>query len=202
MTTLSGLKQEVKENRKPEYDADPLFVNRWSPRSFSDKKVSEETLLGVLEAARWAPSAMNLQPWRFIVARTEENREKFQSFVMEGNQAWSKKAPVLILLVSEKERDGNEIGTHAFDTGAAWGFLSLQAAQKGLITHAMGGIYKDKAKEVLDIPDHFEVQALVALGYQGVMENLPENLQEREKPSDRRKVKESAFEGTFGKELV
>ncbi|QDP42223.1 nitroreductase family protein [Radiobacillus deserti] len=196
---MSGLNQEVKEKRKPDFEADPLFVNRWSPRAFRDKEVTHETLMSILEAARWAPSSMNLQPWRFIVARTQEDREKFRSFVMEGNQGWSSKAPVLVLILSETERDGNKIGTHAFDTGTAWGFLSLQAFQKGLITHAMGGIYKDKAKEVLNIPEQFEVQALVALGYQGDKASLPEQLQGREEPSVRRPIVESTFEGSFGK---
>ncbi len=111
---------------------------------------------------------------------------------MDGNRKWCEKAPVLALLISDKQSN-----THAFDTGAAWGYLSLQAAKEGLITHGMGGFYKDKARELLNIPDEFDIQALVAIGYQGEKEALDEQLQAREKPSDRRPVQESVMEGTF-----
>ncbi|RCW77386.1 nitroreductase family protein [Saliterribacillus persicus] len=186
-------KETSEEIRKADYDVDEIFLKRWSPRSYEDKNVSEEDLFSVLEAARWAPSSMNKQPWRFIVARTKEDREKFHSFIMDANRVWCEKAPALVLIISDEEQGG----THAFDTGAAWGFMSLQAAKKGMITHAMGGFFKDQAKEALNIPDHFTLHAVVAVGYQADKSLLSDELQEREKPSDRKPLSETVMEGTY-----
>ncbi|MDL4838934.1 nitroreductase family protein [Aquibacillus rhizosphaerae] len=183
--------QSVEKFRKADYDIDPIFINRWSPRSFLDKEVSEELLFSTLEAARWAPSSMNVQPWRFVIARTKEDRERFHSFIMDGNRTWCETAPAYILLISEAK------GPHAFDTGTAWGYLSLQAAQNGLITHAMGGFHKDKAREALNIPEEYALHAVIAIGYQGEKETLPEDIQKREQPSERRPLKESIYEGKF-----
>lgn len=183
---------EVKKFRQPDHDIDPMFINRWSPRSFSDKDVPEELLYSALEAARWAPSAKNTQPWRFILARTKEDRETFHSFIMEGNLKWCTKAPVLALLISDTNS-----GAHAFGAGTAWGYLSLQAAQNGLITHAIGGFEKEKAREILNIPEDYKLHAVIAIGYQGEKEALPEDLQEREQPSPRRPLEESLYEGKF-----
>ncbi|MRH41275.1 nitroreductase family protein [Aquibacillus halophilus] len=177
--------------RQPDYDIDAIYLERWSPRSFLEKEVPEDLLMSLFEAARWAPSSMNNQPWRFIIARSKDEREKFHSFIMKGNRKWCEKAPVLALIISEKK------GPHAFDTGAAWGFLSLQAIRNGLITHPMGGFDKDQAREVLNIPEEFAIHAVVAIGYQGDKEALPEDIQEKEKISDRRPVEESIYEGTF-----
>jgi nitroreductase len=185
-------------DRKAQFELDPIYLNRWSPRSFLSKPVEDDKLLGVLEAARWAPSAYNDQPWKFIIARTEEDRRKFYSFVSDFNLAWCKAAPVLILILSRTVTERGDNPSHAFDTGAAWGFLALEAVRKGLITHAMTGIDKAKAREVLNVPQDYEVQGLVALGYQGPKENLPEALRERERPSQRKPLEESLFEGGFG----
>ena len=183
----------IEKYRQTDYPIDSLFLERWSPRSFSNKKIEEEKLWSLFEAARWSPSAMNSQPWRFIVARTEEDLARFHSFILEGNRKWCEKAPALALIISDKEAGA----THAFDTGAAWLALALQAKLKGLITHPMSGINKDKAREVLQIPDQFEIQALVAIGYQDEKDKLPPALQEREQPSPRRPITESIMEGTF-----
>ncbi|WP_106496749.1 nitroreductase family protein [Lentibacillus sp. Marseille-P4043] len=190
---------EVKEFRKASHDIDPIFIKRWSPRSFLNKEVPCDVLHSVFEAARWAPSAANIQPWRFITARSQEDREKFLSFIYEGNVAWCDKAPVLVAVVSKMDSEftGGDNPTHAFDTGAAWGYLALEAARKGLATHAMGGFDREKAKEVLNIPENYVVHAIVALGYKGEKELLLEQFQEREKPSNRNEVEEFMFEGTF-----
>jgi nitroreductase len=183
---------QVKHGRQAEYDIDENYLNRWSPRSFLEKEVPHEDLMSVLEAARWAPSAMNAQPWRFIIARTQEDREKFHSFIKEGNRIWCEKAPVLVAILSD-----NKVGYHAFDTGSSWGYLSLQATQKGLITHPMAGFYQDQARQVLNIPDDFDIQLVVAIGYQGEKVALPAELQDREQPTNRRPLKESIFEGEY-----
>lgn len=189
--------------RHSEYDIHPLFLKRWSPRAFAQEPVQDEALFAVLEAARWAPSASNEQPWRYIIARTAEEREAFYSFINPGNLKWCTAAPVLLLLISAKLTSrGNPNRTYAFDAGTSWGYLALQAAEKGMITHAMGGFDPDKARQLLGIPDDYELYAVVALGYRGDLHTLPEDLQEREKASDRRPLKESLFAGRFGKPIM
>lgn len=192
------LNTAVANERRPAYDIDSVYINRWSTRSFLNKPVEDQVLLGVMEAARWAPSAFNYQPWKFIIARTEEDRQKFYSFISEFNLAWCKAAPVLIMVASHTASERGDFPSHAFDTGAAWGFLSLEATRKGLATHPMTGFDFAKAREILNIPDDYQLQALVALGYPGPKEILPEALQERERPSDRNAVEQSLFEGGFG----
>ncbi|MFD2208383.1 nitroreductase family protein [Virgibacillus halophilus] len=189
----------LQEIRKTAYQIDPIYTKRWSPRSFLDKEVPNDVLHSLFEAARWAPSAANVQPWRFVFARKDEDREKFISFINESNVVWCKKAPVLVAIISktDEERFGGANPTHSFDTGAAWGFLALEATRKGLITHGMGGFDREKAKEALGIPENYFVNAIVAVGYQGEKELLEESYHEREKPSDRKPIESFVFEGAF-----
>jgi nitroreductase len=185
--------------RQAEFDIDPVYVRRWSPRSFSSAQVDDDTLLSLFEAARWAPSANNEQPWQFIVARTEAEKTVFLGFINEGNRLWCDKAPVIALALSNRINSrGRPNRTHAFDTGAAWGFMALEATRKGLVTHAMGGFDADKARASLGILEDYEAHAVIAIGYQGDEEALPENLREREKPSDRKPVAQMLHSGTFG----
>ncbi len=194
------LTPEVAQRRQPAHEVDASFLNRWSPRSFAEREVPEEVLLRVLEAARWAPSASNEQPWRFILARTPEDKERFYSFIAPGNLRWCTKAPVLLLLLSKKTgSQGAYNRAHAFDAGTAWGYLALEGLRQGLITRAMGGFDPDKAREVLGVPDDYDLHVVIAVGYRGEKEALPEDLQEREQPNDRRPLSESLFEGTFGR---
>lgn len=184
--------------RKPDYPIDPLFVNRWSPRSFLEKPVPEHILMKLFEAARWAPSAFNHQPWRFIVLQSEEDRENIYPCISTNNLAWCKKAPVLVMIISDTTRNDSFNYSHAFDTGAAWAQFALAASLEGLVTHPMTGFDFDQARKILNIPETFALQALVAVGYQGPAEALPEHLQEREKPNDRRPVEQSVYFGSFG----
>ncbi|OCT14266.1 NADH dehydrogenase [Paenibacillus pectinilyticus] len=196
MTT--SLPAEIETHRQPEHEINPQFLERWSPRSFSDQEVAEDVLLSLFEAARWAPSGSNNQPWRFIVARTPEQLAKFHSFIMPLNRIWCEKAPVLTLVISNtKTPKGTNNPSHAFDTGAAWGYLALEANNQGLITHAMGGFERDQAREALNIPADYELHAVIAIGYRGPAEALPEALQEREVPSGRREVNEFIYAGQF-----
>ena len=149
----------------------------------------------MLEAARWAPSSSNKQPWRFYVARTPEEHETFRTFIKPNNRLWTDGAPILLLIASEKTKENGEPnGAHAFDAGAAWGLLSLQAQLVGLSTRAVGGYDRDKAREVLGTPDRIELHAVIALGYRGDADALPESLREREKPNGRRPAHESLLE--------
>lgn len=197
---MTTLKTDIKisDYRQAEYKVDPSVIERWSPRSFSEKPVPEEVLLSLFEAAKWAPSAANWQPWRFILARTLEDREKFYPFIFEGNRAWCEKAPALAVILSKTTTpEGKPNRCHSFDAGAAWGFLALEAAKKGLITHGMGGFDPEGAREALNIPEDYEVHAVVAIGYQDEREKLPEAYQAREVPSERRPLSETVFEGSF-----
>nr|WP_211749779.1 nitroreductase family protein [Paenibacillus sp. Marseille-Q4541] len=182
--------------RNAEYPVDPLFIHRWSSRSFADKPVSKETLYTVLEAARWAPSSNNLQPWRFVIAHTEEEHDLFRQFILPGNRLWTDKAPVLILIASDKRRDesGDINGAHKFDAGTAWGFLAIQANLLGLSTRAVGGFDRVKAVDILGLPEYIEPHAVVALGYRATPDALDEKFRDKEKPNGRRSLGESILE--------
>ncbi|TRZ37901.1 nitroreductase family protein [Niallia circulans] len=193
---------DMKDFRNSSFDISLQFINRWSPRSFLEKAIPEDVLLSIFEAARWAPSASNVQPWRFIIARTQADLEKFHSFIVPGNLLWAKHAPALAVILSETSTERGPNAWHAFDAGTAWSHLALEAHNQGLVTHAMGGFDNVLARQVLNIPEQYELHAVVAIGYQGEKESLPDNLQEREKPSSRRALRESLFEGSFGKEAL
>src|SRR5699024_3706942 len=185
--------------REAHYQIDSIYTERWSPRAFSNKPIEDEKINSVLEAARWAPSAANWQPWRFIVAKTKEDRERFLSFNNENNVEWCKEAPVLGVSASKKTR--NEEGApnlfHAFDTGTAWGYLTLEAYRQGLITHGMGGFNPESAREELQIPDEYDIQAVFAMGYHDPEASLSERNRQREIPSGRIPMKELMSEGYF-----
>jgi nitroreductase len=193
-----SLSTEIETHRQPDHEINPQFLERWSPRSFSNQEVSEDVLLSLFEAARWAPSGSNNQPWRFIVARTPEQLATFHSFINPFNVVWCAKAPLLALVISHtKTPKGTDNPSHAFDAGTAWGYLALEANNQGLITHAMGGFEREQAREALHIPADYELHAVIAIGYRGPVEALPENLQEREIPSGRREIAELIYAGEF-----
>ncbi|OZB98905.1 nitroreductase family protein [Paenibacillus sp. XY044] len=195
---VNEISPEVQGQRKSEYPVSPLFLNRWSTRAFSNQEVSDQDLYAILEAAHWAPSSYNDQPWRFIVAKTEEQLGEFHAFLSEFNLAWASSAPVLIVVASDKLREnGDPNGAHAFDAGAAWASLAIQATLLGLHTHAIGGFDRNKAREILNVPDQIELHAVIALGYLGDKSVLPEAIQQREVPNDRRTLNELVFEGKY-----
>jgi len=190
--------------RQPDHPIDPQFIQRWSPRAFTGEALDEATLLSFLEAARWAPSGYNAQPWRFIYARagTPAWGPIFETLV-PFNQSWVKHASALVLVLSQTEwqAPGQDAPapnvTHAFDAGAAWGYLALQASLSGWATHGIGGLDREKARAALGIPAGFAVQAAVAIGRRGDKSMLPEMLQAREQPSPRLPLSQLAAEGRF-----
>jgi nitroreductase len=185
----------VKDNRNPEGELSPLFLNRWSPRSFTDQKIIESDLHQILEAARWAPSSNNLQPWRFYLANTEAQLEVFKQFILPFNRVWTDRIPQLLLLASVKlTPKGDPNAAHAFDAGAAWAQIALQATLLGLAAHALGGFDRAKARELLNVSDDLDLHAVIAIGYQGGKEALNEALQEREKPNQRNPLAASIME--------
>ena len=186
--------------RRPDFEIDPIFLNRWSPRSMSGDEISQEVLFSLFEAARWAPSSNNNQPWRFIYARRNTARwPVFFDLLTEQNKIWAKNAAVLIVVVSKKTFDYNErpARTHSYDAGAAWENFALQGSLKALVVHGMQGFDYDRARTALNIPDVFQVEAMIAVGLPGRKEELPQALQEREMPSPRKNLSEIVMEGSF-----
>jgi len=192
-----------KTGRTADHAIDPLFLDRWSPRAFTGEAIPQETLLSLFEAARWAPSAANGQPWRFVYGhRGTDAFETIYQTLDEGNRRWADKAAVLAVIISQTHRknaDGEmrPAYTHAFDTGAAWAYLALQAIHAGYHAHGMGGIDRAKAMDVLEVPEGFRVEAAVAIGKIAPKETLPEDLMKREVPSGRKAVEEFISEGRF-----
>ena len=187
-------------NRKSEFPVNNFFLERWSPRAMSGEKISHEELMSLFEAAKWAPSAFNNQPWRFIYAiRDGKHWNKFFDLLADGNKMWTKNAAALVVVVSKKTFDYNSKSdrTHSLNTGAAWENLALQGSIKGLVVHGMSGFDYEKAKDVLKVPDSYSVEMMIAVGKPGKKEELPEKLQEMEAPSDRKKLNEIVFEGEF-----
>ena len=184
-----------------------LIRNRWSPRSFSPQPVPADAIEAILDAARWAASSYNEQPWRFIVAnRTEDAFESLVSVMAPFNQAWAKNAGVLILMVARSnfshDESPNRYALH--DAGAALAHIMLQASASGLGAHAMAGFDHSKAREVAGIPPEFQIAALVAIGYPDSPDKLPnEQLRQREvAPRQRKQLSELVFKGHWGQPLV
>jgi nitroreductase len=170
----------------------PEIQKRWSPRAFGSKPVAAEELRALLEAARHAPSCSNEQPWRFLIAESVEQLARLRRILDEGNQAWANKAPVLILVTALKnfEKTGKENHWNMFDAGTAWGYLSLEAERRGLITHAMGGFNREKARSEFEIPDEYEIISVIAVGYYGNKSELSDFNQSREHPQARKEIEE------------
>jgi nitroreductase len=187
--------------RRTQSPVDEQFTERWSPRAFSSERISDETLASLFEAARWAPSCANEQPWLFLFATSEEDHKVFLDLLAPGNQRWARRAPVLLFLLARRHfaKGGESNRHHGFDAGAAWMSLALQACKMGLYSHAMAGFDEDRAYEVLGVPrKEYEIMAAIAVGRYGNAADLPEDLAKREAPSDRKPLEEVARRGTFG----
>jgi len=189
----------IRDFRKPENNIYEIFLNRWSPRAMSGEEIEEKILLQLFEAAKWAPSANNNQPWRFIYARRNTKHwDAFFNLLAEGNQVWAKNAAVLIVVISKTTFDNNKHArTHSYDAGAAWENFALQGSMMGLVVHGMQGFDYDKAKEILGVPDGYQVEAMIAVGKPGRKEDLPDYQQEREFPSSRKNINQIVMEGIF-----
>ena len=188
------------EKRKAEYPVDELFLDRWSPRAMSGEAVSEEELLTLFEAARWAPSSFNNQPWRILYARRDTVYwPVFLDLLVEGNRSWANDGAALLLFVSKEtfDHNGQTYPTHSFDTGAAWENLALQATLSGLVTHGMQGFDYERARAELNIPEGFRVEAMAVVGRPGDPATLPEKIRERETPNGRKPLSEITCEGPF-----
>lgn len=185
-----------------QYPIHDLLRQRWSPLAFSNRMVEPEKLHSVLEAASWAASSYNEQPWSFIVA-TSENKVEFERLLgclAEGNQEWARNAPILMISVAKLNFEYNGVeNRHAFhDVGAASTTLAIQAAALGLFIHQMAGFDVPKAKEIYGIPEGYEPVAALALGYFGEPQILSERLQQRENaPRTRKPLEDFVFSGSW-----
>ena len=181
--------------------------DRWSPRAFSNRPVPPESLRSVLEAARWAPSAYNSQPWRFIVAVREQNQAQYDAAfacLNEWNQSWAGAAPVLLFVVAEIQFENGKDNLHAFyDAGQAISALTIQATTLGLFVHQMAAISHEDVTKTYALPDGFAPVSGVAIGYPGDVEGLNADLKEKELAARERKpIAEIAFSGTWGANRV
>jgi len=188
-----------------DYPIDDLLRRRWSPRAFSEKFVETEKLQSLFEAARWAPSSFNEQPWSFIVA-TKQNQTEYAALLkclVEKNQQWAQLAPVLIVSVASLnfEKTGRR-NRHAFhDVGLAMATLLVEATALGLVVHQMAGFFPEKVRELYGVPEGFEPVAVAAIGYAADPDVLPEPFREREVATRSRKpISSFVFEGRWAEE--
>ncbi len=191
--------------RKPA-DSDalhPLLAARWSPRAYADRDVPPAALHSVFEAARWAPSTFNNQPWRFIVAQRQhaEAFEQMAACLNESNGRWAPQAPVLMIACARATFSQNDAPNrhHAYDLGLAVGMMAVQAAHLGLVMRQMAGFDPERARQTYAIPDGYAVMTMIALGYQGTLDRLHERYHEREQqPRSRQPQAGFVFSGTWG----
>lgn len=187
-------------SRTPLADCDPQFVERWSPRSFTSEPLTEAQVAVLFEAARWAPSCFNEQPWCFVHGTQGEDRERIAKLLVEGNRVWADRAPLLGIAFARRTFARNDKSNRwaAFDTGAASFSLALQASRMGLAAHFMGGFDEDASYEALGVPrEQFEALAAFAVGHVGPADALPEDLRSREAPNGREEPSAFVFEGRF-----
>lgn len=191
--------------RSADSPVDPLFLERWSPRAFDGSEIPDDDLTTMFEAARWAPSAFNSQPWRFLYAkRGGGDWDRFLSLLIPWNQGWAHSASVLIYILSDtlpltdrKTGEPAPSTTHGFDAGAAWACLALQASRMGYHAHGMSGIQYELARAELAIPERYALNAACVVGRIGDPAMLDDKLQAREYPSGRNPVADFAFRGSF-----
>lgn len=188
-------------HRQTDTGLDPMFLHRWSPRAFDGSDIPGHELRTILDAGRWAPSSYNYQPWRFLYATRNdtENWQRFLDLLIPFNAVWAQNASVLLIILSEMTMGAPDKPSHAhsFDAGAAWASIALQAHLLGYHAHGMVGIDMDRTRIELGVPDGFRIEAAVAIGRRGDAATLPENLQAREVPSDRKPLNEIAYPGSF-----
>lgn len=189
-------------SRTADHPIDPIFLKRFSPRAFTGEAIPVPELMTLFEAARWAPSAYNSQPWRLFYARRDTAQwPLFFGLLNEGNQTWAKTAAAIVVLASKATFTPPQGGdmmtskTPSYDTGAAWANLALQATMLNWIAHGIIGFDLARAAKELKLPEDWRVEAGIVIGRLGDKSLLPEALAARETPNSRRPLSETAFEG-------
>jgi flavin reductase (DIM6/NTAB) family NADH-FMN oxidoreductase RutF/nitroreductase len=190
--------------RVSSYEISSLFLERWSPRAFSDAPITDDELMPMFEAARWSPSSRNAQPWRFVYAhRNGLAWDSFLDCLHDENKSWAFRAAALIAFVSKEtiERHGQTVvsPTHVFDTGAAWMSFAQQASLMGWHTHCIGGFDKDRLRDTLNVPADHRINAIAAIGKIGDPAILAPELRNREIPSGRDPLEQMVFEGSMSR---
>ena len=186
------------------FDIHPIIKKRWSPRAFQSTPIQKETVQRLLEAARWAPSSFNEQPWRFMVGfKGDDTWQKIHDTMVEFNQQWAGNAPVLIMAIGNKiSSKGKTNAVYQYDVGQSMAYLTFQATEEGLATHQMGGFSKEKAIELFGLPEDHEPIALIAIGRQDKPGALSPDFEKMEKsPRVRKPFDELVFAGKFGQPL-
>ncbi len=193
------------QNLEVQHPVLDVIRSRWSPAIYSSQAVEPEKLHSIFEAARWAPSSYNAQPWSFLVARKEEPAEfaRMLNCLVPANVVWAQHVPVLIISVAKCKFDHNSADNrHAFhDTGIATGFLMLQAASLGILAHGMAGFDPAKARETYNIPETHDAVAAIGVGYPGDEHGAPEELVKRNQHKPRRPLDQFVFSGKWGHPL-
>jgi nitroreductase len=191
--------------RQIERGVSPIFPERWSPRAFdATATIADTDLLRLFEAARWAPSAYNSQPWRFLYAkRGGVSWDEYLDFLIPFNRAWAERASALVVALSARKftlpgrEEAIDTGSHSFDTGAAVAYLSLEASIAGWSAHIITGIDKEKAQKTLNVPADYQVEAVITIGKKGNPDSLPDALKARETPNEREPLATRVAEGRF-----
>lgn len=194
-------------DRVADHPIDAQFLERWSPRSFTGEAIPEAELMTLFEAARWAPSSYNSQPWRFVYARRDTpSWDGFFGLLNPFNQSWAKDAAAIIVALSKstmlppgKDREIPS-HSHSYDAGAGWAYLALQASLSGWAAHAMVGFDMDTAFAQLQVPQGYRIEASIAIGRRGDKGLLPEAMQSREEPNGRNPIGQFVMEGRFRNE--
>ncbi|MDP3276958.1 MAG: nitroreductase family protein [Deltaproteobacteria bacterium] len=187
-------------SRTADHPIHPLLLNRHSGRAMNGEALSADALKQLLEAARWAPSCANRQPWRIVYAHNATPAfDAIFATLAEGNQLWCRRAAVLLAICSSSVADGQPNGPHTFDTGAAWMAIALQASTMGLVCHAMAGVNYEACGAAIALPSDHTLHCVVALGHPGDINDLPDFLQAREIPNGRNKTETFSLEGSFAK---
>ena len=186
-------------SRSPDHGIDPLFVDRWSPRAYSGEEIPDEVLEKAFEAARWAPSAKNVQPWRFVYTKRHSSSwDGVFTLLNERNRIWAANASALVVVLSKTtDTEGNPLITHSFDTGAAWANFAHQAVLSGWHTRAIGGFDRAKARTALNVPDDYAVEIVIAIGKRASRDTLPEDFRKLESPNGRLPLSAFVSEGVF-----
>ncbi len=186
--------------RRPDAPIDPMFLDRWSPRALSSEPLPDGAAASLFEAARWAPSCFNEQPWLFLFATSPDDLARYRPILADTNRTWADRAPMLVVVFGRRSFARNRKPNRwaAFDSGAAWMSLALEARRLGLFAHAMGGFDASLAHEVTGVPESdFEALAAVAIGLPGSPDDLPADIASRETPSDRKPHAEVAIQGRY-----
>lgn len=198
-----ALTTTVAEHRSPSTEIAPLILNRWSARAMSGESIPKDEFMPLFEAARWAASSRNNQPWRFrYAARDSDNWESFFGLLSDGNQRWADQAALLVVSLSHTtyEESGEPNRNHSFETGGAWTNLALEGIRRGFVVHPMQGFDETATREVLNIPPNVRVEIMTAIGKRGDSSTLAERDRTREFPSNRKPLTEIVSPGPYDSE--